>query len=123
MARRRSVNGAKGGWRQRSGDTNMRDKFREENRLCELYREALEDLRTDVGQAAASAELSNSLPADVVEHARECDLCVEAAQTFWASRDLLAGSLELARGHRRAGMNEIKPWFAAEVMARMGGAT
>ena len=97
----------------------MRDKFRKENRLCELYREALEDLRTDVGQAAASAELSNSLPADVVEHARECDLCVEAAQTFWASRDLLAGSLELAREHRSAAMNEIKPWFASRVMARI----
>jgi hypothetical protein len=97
----------------------MRDKFRKENRLCEQYREALEDLRPDVDQAAASAELNNRWPVEVVEHARECDTCEEAAQTFWASRELLAKSLELAREHRNAAMNEIKPWFAARVMAKI----
>src|ERR1700730_6448315 len=97
----------------------MRDKFRKATRLCEQYREALEDLRPDVGEAAASAELRNSLPPEVVGHARECDACEEAAQTFWASRDLLARSLELAREHRNAAMNEIKPWFAARVMAKI----
>ena len=97
----------------------MRDIFRKATRLCEQYREALEDLRPDVGEAAASAELRNSLPLEVVGHARECDACEEAAQTFWASRDLLARSLELAREHRNAAMNEIKPWFAARVMAKI----
>jgi hypothetical protein len=97
----------------------MRDKFRKATRLCEQYREALEDLRPDVGEAAASAELRNSLPPEVLGHARECDACEEAAQTFWASRDLLARSLELAREHRNAAMNEIKPWFAARVMAKI----
>ena len=97
----------------------MRDIFRKATRLCEQYREALEDLRPDVGEAAASAELRNSLPPEVVGHARECDACEEAAQTFWASRDLLARSLELAREHRNAAMNEIKPWFAARVMAKI----
>ena len=97
----------------------MRDKFRKPTRLCERYREALEDLRPDVGEAAASAELRNSLPPEVLGHARECDACEEAAQTFWASRDLLARSLELAREHRNAAMNEIKPWFAARVMAKI----
>jgi hypothetical protein len=99
----------------------MRDKSRKATRLCEQYREALEDLRPDVGEAAASAELRNSLPAEVVGHARECHACEEAAQTFWASRDLLARSLELAREHRNAAMNEIKPWFAARVMAKIAG--
>src|ERR1700730_5349773 len=97
----------------------MRDKSRKATRLCEQYREALEDLRPDVGEAAASAEFRNSLPAEVVGHARECHACEEAAQTFWASRDLLARSLELAREHRNAAMNEIKPWFAARVMAKI----
>jgi hypothetical protein len=31
----------------------------------------------------------------------------------------LAGSLELAREERSAAMNEIKPWFAARVMANI----
>jgi hypothetical protein len=97
----------------------MWDKFRKENRLCEQYREALEGLRPDVGQAAASAELRNSLPAEVVEHARECDTCQAAAETFWASRDLFAGSLELAREQYNAAMHESKPWFAARVMAKI----
>jgi hypothetical protein len=95
----------------------MWDKLRKENRLCEQYREALEDLRPDVGRAAASAELSNSLAAEVVVHARECDTCEEAEETFWASRDLLAGPLALAREERGAAMSESKPWFAARVMA------
>ena len=97
----------------------MWDKFRKENRLCEQYREALEDLRPDVGQVTASAELSVSLPAEVLEHARECDSCEVAAETFWASRELLAGPLELAREHRDVAANETRPWFAARVMAKI----
>ena len=97
----------------------MWEKFRKENRLCEQHREALEDLRADIGQAAAFVELSNSLPVEVVEHARECKTCEEAAQTFWASRELLAESLELVRERRNVAMNEIKPWFAARVMAKI----
>jgi hypothetical protein len=103
----------------------MWDKFRNENRLCEQYREALEDLRPDVDRPSSSAELSNSMSAQVLEHARECDRCEEAAETFWTSRDLLAGRdlltrpLELAREHRGAAMAETKPWFSARVMARI----
>jgi hypothetical protein len=97
----------------------MWDKFRKENRLCEQYREALEDLRPDAGRATASAELANSLASEVVEHARECETCEEAAETYWASEDLLAGALELAREHHNEAMNETKPWFAARVMAKI----
>jgi hypothetical protein len=97
----------------------MWDKFRKENQLCEQYREALEDLRPDVGQVTASAELRNSLPAELMEHAQGCDACEQAAETFWASRDLLAGPLELAREHHVVAMNETRPWFAARVIAKI----
>jgi hypothetical protein len=97
----------------------MWDKFRKENRLCEQYREALEDLPPDVDRSLASASLSDNLPAEVLEHARECDACEEAAGTFWASRDLLAGRLELAREWNSAA-SDAKPWFAARVMAKIG---
>jgi hypothetical protein len=97
----------------------MWEKFRKENRLCEQYREALEELRPDVDQATASTEMRNSSPAEVVEHARECSTCEEAAETFWASRDLLEGSLELALEEHHAAMNESRPWFAARVMAKI----
>jgi hypothetical protein len=95
----------------------MWDKFRKEKQLCEQYREALEDLAPSVSQASAAAELRDSLPVEVVEHARECGTCEETAATFWASRDLLAGSLEPAREQYNSAMNETKPWFAARVMA------
>jgi hypothetical protein len=97
----------------------MLDKFIKDNRLCQQYREALEDLGPDADQATAFAELSHGLPAQVMEHTRGCDTCERAAETFWASRGLLAGSLELAREERNAAMNEIKPWFAARVMANI----
>jgi hypothetical protein len=96
----------------------MWNKFRKENRLCEQYREALEDLPPDVDQSMASSSLSNGLPAEVLEHARECDACEEAAETFWASRELLAGPLELAREWNGAA-RDAKPWFAARVMAKI----
>jgi hypothetical protein len=96
----------------------MWDKFRKENRLCEQYREALEDLRPDVGQVTASAELSVRLPAEVLEHARECDSCELAAQAFWASRALLGEPLALAREWNSAA-SDVKPWFAARVMAKI----
>ena len=97
----------------------MWEKFTKDNRLCEQYQEALEDLRPGVDEATASVELRDSLPAEVVEHARECDACLEAAETFWASRDLLVGALELARAQHNAVMDETKPWFAARVMAKI----
>jgi hypothetical protein len=97
----------------------MWDKFSKDNRLCEQYREALEDLRPDVEQGTASVELSNILAVEVFEHARECEACEEAADTFWASRDLLAGSLELMRERRDAETDDRKPWFAARVMAKI----
>jgi hypothetical protein len=97
----------------------MWENFRKENPLCEQYREALEDLRPDVEQGAASVELRNSLAVEVFEHARECDACEEAAETFWASRDLLAGSLDLMRERRDADIDDRRPWFAARVMAKI----
>jgi hypothetical protein len=97
----------------------MWDKFRKDNRLCEQYREALEDLRPDVEQGPASAELRNSLAVEVFEHARQCDVCEEAAETFWASRDLLAGSLGLVGERRDAEMDDRRPWFATRVMAKI----
>jgi hypothetical protein len=96
----------------------MWDKFKEENRLCEQYREALEDLRPGVDQVSAHVELSNSLPAEVLEHARECEACVDADEAFWASRELLAEPLELAREWNSAA-SDAKPWFAARVMAKI----
>ena len=97
----------------------MWDKFRKDNRLCEQYREALEDLRPDVEQGTANAELRDSLPVEVFEHARECGACEEAAETFWASRDLLAGPSDLMRERRDAEMDDRRPWFAARVMAKI----
>lgn len=96
----------------------MWDKLRKENRLCEQYREALEDLPPDVEKSMASSSLSTSLPAEVLEHARECDACEEAAETFWASRELLAGPLEFAR-EWNSSPSDTKPWFAARVMAKI----
>src|SRR6202051_2849053 len=107
-----------GGWNEKQGDINMGNKFRKENRICEQYREALEDLPPDVDQSMASLSLGNSLPAEVLEHARECGTCEEAAETFWASRDLLAGPLELTREWNSAA-KDAKPWFAARVMAKI----
>jgi len=94
-------------------------KFRKEHRLCEQYREVLEDLRPDVDQATASAELNNSLSAELADHARECETCQEATESFWSSRGLLAGSLDLARAPHNAAMDESNPWFAAGVMAKI----
>jgi hypothetical protein len=97
----------------------MWETFRKENRLCEHYREALEDLRPDVDEATASAELRINLPAEVFENARGCGHCEEATETFWASRGLLAGPLEVAREQRNAAANETRSWFAARVMAKI----
>jgi len=97
----------------------MWDEFRKENQLCEQYREALEDLPLGVDQSMASAKLSNGLPAEVLEHARQCDACEVAADTFWTSRELLAGPLALAREWNSAAMSETKPWFAARVVAKI----
>jgi hypothetical protein len=94
-------------------------KFRKEHWLCEQYREVLEDLRPDVDRLGACAELSDTLPAQLLEHARECAVCQETAETFWASRDLLTRPLDLAREHRDAAMDETEPWFAARVMAKI----
>jgi hypothetical protein len=97
----------------------MLNKFRRENPICQQYHEALEDLPPEIDQLIASAELSNSLPAQVLEHVRECDICKEAAATFWASRDLLGVSLEPARERHNAALNESRPWFAQRVMAKI----
>lgn len=95
----------------------MWEKFRKQNPLCEQYREALEDLPTGTEQVTGSATLTNSLPDGVLEHARACESCEEAAKTFWASRDLLAGTFGVASEQRQAAMSASKHWFAARVMA------
>jgi hypothetical protein len=97
----------------------MWDKFRKEDSLCEQYREALEDLPPTIEQAAASASLSNSLPAEVLEHARACETCEEVADTFWASRNLLIGAFVAASEQRDADIDDRRPWFAARVMAKI----
>jgi hypothetical protein len=97
----------------------MWNKFRRENPICEQYREALEDLPPEIDRLTASAELNNSLPTQVLEHARECDTCKEAVATFWASRDLFAGPLAPAHERPNAAMNESNPWFSARVMAKI----
>jgi len=97
----------------------MWDKFRKENPLCEQYREALEDLAPYADRVTASEALHNHLTKELAEHARQCDSCEEAAETFWTSRGLLAGPLELAREQHDAAMNESRPWFTAQVMAKI----
>jgi hypothetical protein len=93
----------------------MWGKFRQDNRLCEQYRDVMEDISPDVDRATANAALRNSLTEDLAEHARNCDACEEAAETFWAARDLLATTLDVAREQHEA----AKPWFAAQVMAKI----
>jgi hypothetical protein len=97
----------------------MWDKFRKENPLCEQYREALEDLAPYADRSMASEALHNHLTKKLAEHARECDSCEAATETFWTSRGLLAGPLELAREQHDAAMNESRPWFAAQVIAKI----
>ena len=48
----------------------MWNKFKRENPICKQYREALEDLPPEIDRLTA-AELSNGLPAQALEHARE----------------------------------------------------
>ncbi|HEX3543092.1 MAG TPA: hypothetical protein VHT31_01090, partial [Candidatus Acidoferrum sp.] len=79
----------------------------------------LEDLPPYADRAVASAALHNHLTKELAEHARECDSCEEATETFWTSRGLLAGPLELARERRDAALKESRPWFAAQVMAKI----
>jgi hypothetical protein len=94
----------------------MWDKFRKQSELCEQYREALEDLRPDMDQATATVELRTSLGVEALEHVESCDVCEEATEVFWASRNLLAGKAEnyVVDADARA------PWFATRVMARIG---
>jgi hypothetical protein len=66
-------------------------------------------------EAAAMVELRNSLGAEALEHAESCDECEEAAEVFWASRKLLAGSAP----HYVVNEDARAPWFATRVMARI----
>ncbi|HEY8714308.1 MAG TPA: hypothetical protein VIM00_02960 [Candidatus Acidoferrum sp.] len=94
-------------------------KFGSENKLCAQYREALEDLRSDLSEASASAELNRILPTEVLAHAAGCNPCGEAAETFWASRNVLTGPLYLAHDEHTAAFAKLEPWFATRVMARI----
>jgi hypothetical protein len=99
--------------------SDVTEKFGSENGSCAQYREALEDLRPDLGEAAALAELQALLPAEVLAHAAGCNACDEAFETFWASRNLVAGPLHLARDLQEAHFDKIEPWFATRVMAKI----
>jgi hypothetical protein len=94
----------------------MWDRFRKQDRLCVQYREALEDLPPTMIETAAIAELKISLPAEAVAHAAECDVCEEAAAIFWASRNMLAGTLQLSAGGQPENYETV-PWFVTRVMA------
>jgi hypothetical protein len=99
--------------------SDLMERFGSKNRLCAQYREALEDLRPNLGETAALAELQAVLPAEVLAHAAGCDACDEAFETFWASRNLLAGPLHLARDQQTAYFDKIEPWFATRVITRI----
>ncbi len=91
----------------------MWEKFQKRHEQCEQYREALEDLGPDMNMAEAAMELEAVLAPDVTAHALECESCSEAAETFWASREILAA----ARESRDARDDARAPWLAARVIA------
>jgi hypothetical protein len=95
------------------------EKFSSENRLCAQYREALEGLRPGQAEEVARDELNAVLPAEVLAHAAGCNACDEASEIFWASRNILAGPLHLARDQQAARFDQIEPWFATRVLARI----
>jgi hypothetical protein len=95
------------------------EKFSSENKWCAQYRETLEDLRSGLGEAAALAELRAALPDEVLVHAAGCSNCEETSETFWASRNILAGPLDFARDQQRAHFDRAESWFSTRVMARI----
>lgn len=96
----------------------MGNKLGKQNALCLAYREALEDLRTGVGQAEGSAELERSLSAEALAHAQRCERCREAGEMFWVSRALMAGR-GVVMAAESGSTAEAMPWFATRVMAKI----
>jgi hypothetical protein len=76
-------------------------------------------LRLGIDEAAAFRELRISLPAEVMAHVEACESCGEATETFWASRKLLAGPLQIARDEQAERLEARAPWFATRVMAKI----
>jgi hypothetical protein len=96
----------------------MWNRFKKQKALCVEYREALEDLRTEAGEAEGVAELKRALTAEAMEHAQTCESCLEAGEIFWESRSLLTGNgVETDPGLEASA--ELRPWFAARVMAKI----
>ena len=102
-----------------SGGKKMWERFTKQNALCARYRTGLEDLPAGAGVAEASAELPKTLPAELAGHVEHCDDCKEAAEVFWASRQLLAAPLQQRREEFRARTADTAPWFTARVMAKI----
>ncbi len=99
----------------------MRDKLGNRNKHCVEYRAALEELPPEIGEAEARTQLSLSLPQGIIAHAEECDSCVTARETYWASRKLVAG-LFFHRGSSeeiRTARGGDAPWFVTRVMAQI----
>lgn len=98
----------------------MRDKLRKTERSCVEYRAALEDLRPEISEAERRAELSRSLPVELVAHAEQCDPCRTATEEFWESRRLLAGAFSAATGEEVQMLRgEGAPWLVTRVMAKI----
>jgi hypothetical protein len=96
----------------------MWTEFRKQNALCVEYREALEDLPAEVGEVQGQTVLKNSLSVEALAHATGCESCREASETFWTSRELLAGRGAMMAEDSQA-TAKIQPWFAAQVMAKI----
>jgi hypothetical protein len=88
----------------------MKEEINERKELCAEFTERLEDLPAEVRPAEGPVELESRLSAAGIEHARQCAACLEAAEAFWASRELLT---PLRKERAEA------PWFAAQVMAKI----
>lgn len=100
----------------------MWDKFKKTDANCVEYRAALEELRPEVSEAEGRAELSRTLPAELVAHAEECEPCRTAEKEFWEARRLLAGAFfsEAAGEEMHTLRGEGAAWLASRVMAKIG---
>jgi hypothetical protein len=88
----------------------MKDERKEKKGWCAAFREALERLPAEVGRQQGATELKSRLALDGITHAEYCAACLEEAETFWASRELLAELRET---------REEAPWFARQVMVKI----
>jgi hypothetical protein len=99
----------------------MWNKFRKTDANCVEYRAALEELRTEIGEAEGRAELNQSLPVKLSAHAEGCEPCRTAEKEFWESRRLLAGVFLRGAAGEEIGVlrGENVPWLVTRVMAKI----